>query len=68
MAKLNDFIRALELCVEKDNMVPSAEEINLAIRRAAVPVVKNGQTWFRFADGEMLSIDSCEKYAQMLVA
>ena len=40
MAKLNDFIRALELCVEKDNMVPSAEEINLAIRRAAVPVVK----------------------------
>lgn len=68
MAKLNDFIRSLELCVEKGNVVPSVEEIELAMRHAAIPIVKNGHTWFRFADGEMLSVDSCERYAQMLVA
>ena len=68
MAKLNDFILALEMCVAQDNAVPSVEELDLAIRRAAVPVNKNGSMYFRFTGGELLSINDCKKYAEMLVA
>ncbi len=68
MTKLNDFILALEACVRMENTVPSTDELELAMRRAAIPVMQNGTIVFRFADGEKLSVKSCEKYAQMLVA
>lgn len=68
MAKLNDFIRALELSVEKENMAPSTEQIEKAMHTAATPVIRNGHIWYRFADGEMLSLNSCVRYAQMLAA
>lgn len=68
MTKLNDFILALEECVKTENTVPSTDEMELAMRRAAIPVMQNGMVMFRFAGGEILSVKSCEKYAQMLVA
>lgn len=68
MAKLNDFIRALENYVEKDHAAPSSETLELALSTAAVPIQKNGSKLYRFADGETLSIESCLRYAQMLAA
>lgn len=68
MAKLNDFIMDLEYTVAAEQTAPSAERIKDAMLAAAVPVTKNGTTWYRFADGELLTLDSFVRYAQMLAA
>ncbi len=68
MAKLHDFIMALELTIEKNHKMPSPEQIEKAMYHAATPVIRNGSTCFCFADGEMLSLDSCVRYAKMLAA
>ncbi len=68
MAKLNDFIMDLEYTVTAEQTAPSAERIKNAMLAAAVPVMKNGTTWYRFADGELLTLDNCVRYAQMLAA
>ena len=46
MTKLNDFILALEACVKTKNTVPSTDEMELAMRRAAIPVMKDGMVMF----------------------